>query len=256
MDWEMKVLDVARSPAAFMLLAFVVTFVVTRIVTRLIRAGRGPFRDTTVGGVHIHHQVYGIFLLLGTGALEFTFNPPSPWEQVMAAVFGIGAALTLDEFALWLRLDDVYWSVEGRRSVDALLVATIIGVLLLLGVSPVDAEDGLGAATFGLCINLLCVLVAIAKGRTVYGIIGLLLPLVAFTMALRLARPRSPWARRFYKPGSRRRARSERRFPDGRRARWDGLVDLLAGPAIVSPPRGVATADVPVAAPRSHPPIS
>ena len=249
------VLEVARSPAAFMLVAFVVTFVVTRVVTHMIRAGRGPFRDTTVGGVHIHHQVYGIFLLLGTGALQFAFNPASPWEQVLAAVFGVGAALTLDEFALWLRLDDVYWGVEGRRSVDAVLVASIIGVLLLLGVSPVDAEDGLGAATVGIGVNLLCVLVAILKGRTVYGIIGLLVPLVALTMAIRLARPRSPWARRFYGSGSRRRARSERRFPEGRRTRWDGLVDLLAGATTVSPPHRVAAPDVSVEVPRSQPPI-
>lgn len=230
MNWEVNALDVVRSPAAFMLVAFVVTFVLTRVVTHMIRADRGPFRDTTVGGVHIHHQVYGIFLLLAMGALEFAFHPAPPWEQVLAAVFGVGAALTLDEFALWLRLDDVYWGVEGRRSVDAVLVATIIGILLLLGVSPVDAEDGLGPATIGLCVNLLCVLVAILKGRTVYGILGLLVPLMAFIMAIRLARPRSPWAKRFYKPGSRRRARSEQRFPSGRRNRWDGLVDLLAGP--------------------------
>ena len=254
MNWELKALDVARSPAAFMLLAFVLTFVATRVVTHMIRAGRGPFRDTTVGGVHIHHQVYGIFLLLGTGALGFAFNPVAPWKQVLGAVFGIGAALTLDEFALWLRLDDVYWSVEGRRSVDAVLVATVIGVLLLLGVSPVDAEDGLGAATVGLCLNLLCVLVAVLKGRTVYGIIGLFLPLVALIMAIRLARPRSPWAGRFYRPGSRRRARSERRFPEGHRNRWDGLVDLLAGSTVASSPQRLPTANTATAAPKPHSP--
>ena len=243
MTWELDVVDALLSPAAFMLVAFVVTFVATRVITHMIRAGRGPFRDTTVGGVHIHHQVYGIFLLLGAGALEFAFDPSAPWQRLLAALFGVGAALTLDEFALWLRLDDVYWGVEGRRSVDAVLVATIIGILLLLGVSPVDAEDGLGVATAALCVNLMLVLVAILKGRTVYGILGLLVPLLALTMAIRLARPRSAWARRFYKPGSRRRARSLRRFPDGRRGRWDGLVDLLAGTP--TPAAGVAAPDAP-----------
>lgn len=227
---------VARSAVGFMLAAFVVTFVVTRLITRMIRAGRGPFRDTTVGGVHVHHQVYGIFLLLGTGALEFTYNPGRPWEQILSAAFGIGAALTLDEFALWLRLDDVYWGAEGRRSVDAVLLATVVGLLLLLGASPfsADTSQGMTTAAAVIVVDLLFALIAILKGRTVLGIIGLLVPLVAFVAASRLARPRSPWARRFYRAGSRRRRRSERRFPAGRRPRWEPLVDLFAGPAPAS----------------------
>ena len=139
-----RVVDL-RPAAAFMLVAFVVTFVATRLVTRLIRAGRGPFRDTSVGGVHVHHQVYGIFLLLGTGAVEFTYRPGTPWLQVLAVLFGAGAALTLDEFALWLRLDDVYWGAEGRQSVDAVLVATVVGTLLLLGANPFAADGTTGA---------------------------------------------------------------------------------------------------------------
>ena len=231
-DLDVRGEVVARSAVGFMLAAFVVTFLVTRLITRMIRAGRGPFRDTTVGGVHVHHQVYGIFLLLGTGALEFTYNPGPPWEQVLAAAFGIGAALTLDEFALWLRLDDVYWGAEGRRSVDAVLLATVVGLLLLLGASPfsADTSQGMTVAAVVIVVDLLFALIAILKGRTVLGIIGLLVPMVAIVAASRLARPRSPWARRFYRDGSRRRRRCERRFPAGRRARWEPLVDLFAGP--------------------------
>jgi hypothetical protein len=118
------------SAAVFwMLVAFVVTFAVTRVITNLIRRGRGPFRDMSVGGVHIHHQVWGIFLLLGVGTMELAYRPASPWLEVLAVLFGMGAALTLDEFALWLRLDDVYWGPEGRRSVDAVLLATLVGLL-------------------------------------------------------------------------------------------------------------------------------
>ncbi len=69
------VASVLLRPTFFMLVAFVVTFLVTRLVTHMIRTGRGPFRDNTVGGVHIHHEVYGIFLLLGAGALEFAYQP-------------------------------------------------------------------------------------------------------------------------------------------------------------------------------------
>jgi hypothetical protein len=100
--------DDGRGLAAWMVAAFLVTFLVTRFVTHVIRAGREPFRNASVGGVHVHHQVYGIFLMLVIGAAEFTYRPDAPWVQVLAVLFGSGAALTLDEFALWLHLDDVY----------------------------------------------------------------------------------------------------------------------------------------------------
>lgn len=218
---------------AWMLGAFVVTFVVTRVITRLIRAGQGPFRDMSVGGVHLHHQVFGIFLLLGAGAVEIAYRPAGPWQEVVAVLFGIGAALTLDEFALWLRLDDVYWSPEGRRSVDAVLVAVVIGVLMLMGFSPFSPDASLGELVGGIFVafNVFVVLVAILKGRTVLGVVGLLVPLCSIVAALRLARPGSFWARRFYAEGSARRARAERRFPAGRPQRWEPIVDLFAGPA-------------------------
>jgi len=218
-------------PTFFMLVAFVVTFLVTRYVTHMIRSGRGPFRDNTVGGMHIHHEVYGIFLLLSAGALEFAYRPDPPGVQVLATLFGIGAALTLDEFALWLHLDDVYWGPEGRRSVDAVLVAVIVGGLMLVETAPwdVDASDGETVVGVTLAVNLLFIVIALFKGRILLGTLGFMVPLLAFVAAMRLARPRSPWARRFYKQGSRRRKRSERRFPAGTRHWWDPLVTMFAG---------------------------
>ncbi|TCK21714.1 hypothetical protein [Pseudonocardia endophytica] len=219
-----------RVPVLWMLGAFVVTFVVTRLIVRSIRRGSSTFKDTTVGGVHVHHQVYGIFLLLGVGAAEFTYRPPSPWLEVLAALFGVGAALTLDEFALWLRLDDVYWAAEGRRSVDAVLVAAALGLMLMVGANPFDADDagpGWGVmVTIG--INVLASVIAIGKGRIVLGLVGVLLPVVSWVAALRLARPRSFWAQKFYRAGGERATRAERRFPPGSRSRWDRVVDLFA----------------------------
>jgi len=185
----------------------------------------------SVGGVHIHHQVWGIFLLLGVGTVELAYRPASPWFEVLSVLFGMGAALTLDEFALWLRLDDVYWGPEGRRSVDAVLLATLVGLLMLVGFSPFDDDTTEGELVLGITIgiNLLFVLAAILKGRIVLGVLGLFVPLVAFVATCRLARPRSPWARRFYGEGSRRLTRSRKRFPEGRRMRWDPIVDLFAG---------------------------
>ncbi len=219
-----------RELVAWMLAAFLLTFLATRAVTRAIRRGRGPFRDASVGGVHLHHEVYGIFLLLGTGTAEIAYRPGPPWTHVLAVLFGAGAALTLDEFALWLHLSDVYWTEEGRSSVDAVLIALVVGSLLLVGANPFDADRAAGevgiAAT--VTVNLAFALVAVLKGRTVLGVVGIFVPLVAVVGALRLARPTSPWARRWYGPGSGRARRAAERFPPGRRTRWDAVVDLFA----------------------------
>jgi hypothetical protein len=227
-----------RALVGWMLAAFLVTFLATRAITRAIRQGRGPFRNATPGGLHVHHQVYGIFLLLGSGTAEFTYRPAAPWADVLAVLFGIGAALTLDEFALWLHLEDVYWEREGRSSVDAVLVALIVGTLLLVGVNPFGDEAGGGAPVAALAVagNLVFALVAILKGRPVLGVIGVFVPLLALVAALRLARPTAPWARRRY--DERRMARALRRFPPGRRTRWDRLVDVFAGAP--APPRAQA----------------
>jgi hypothetical protein len=224
------VLGGRRALVACMLAAFLVTFLATRLITRAIRRGGGPFRDASVGGVHLHHEVYGIFLLLGTGTAEFTYRPGPPWMYLLAGLFGAGAALTLDEFALWLRLEDVYWTREGRSSIDAVLIALIVGGLLLVGANPFDGDEAAGELPFAMVIavNLVFALVTILKGRVVVGVIGVFLPVVSVVGAVRLARPRSPWARRRYPPGSGRWRRSHARFPTGRRTRWDALVDLFA----------------------------
>jgi hypothetical protein len=218
-----------RALVGWMLASFLVTFLATRAITRAIRTGRGPFRNAKLGGVHVHHQVYGIFLLLGAGTAEFTYRPATPWSDLLAVLFGMGAALTLDEFALWLHLEDVYWEREGRSSVDAVLVAMIVGVLLLVGVNPFGDDSGASASVtaVGVVGNLGFALVAILKGRPVLGVIGVFVPFLALVAALRLARPTSPWARSRY--DDRRMARARRRFPPGRHTRWDRLVDVFAG---------------------------
>ena len=122
--------DSGRSSLLFMLGAFIICFAVTRGITKLIRSGRGPFKNVESGGLHIHHLVPGIFLLLIAGAVEFVVVPHGMWRNATAAVFGVGAALTLDEFALWLNLKDVYWTAQGRQSVR---VAFGFGAVLSIG---------------------------------------------------------------------------------------------------------------------------
>jgi hypothetical protein len=103
---------------------FLVTFGVVRGITHLIRAGVGPFHNVTSGGLHIHHLVWGILLLLLVGYVWLLeIGVGSSWVASLSAVaFGVGAALALDEFALWLNLRDVYWEQQGRQSIDAVLI--------------------------------------------------------------------------------------------------------------------------------------
>jgi len=91
MDLEL-VLDPTgrRAAVACMVAAFLLTFLTTRLITRAIRTGRGPFRNASVGGIHVHHEVYGIFLLLITGTAEFAYGPEGSWLYVLAILFGRG----------------------------------------------------------------------------------------------------------------------------------------------------------------------
>jgi hypothetical protein len=111
---------------------FLLTFGIVRIVTLLIRMGVGPFHNvTTNGGLHIHHLVWGILILLLVGYVWLIEKAVgSSWVASMTAIaYGIGAALTLDEFALWLNLQDVYWERAGRQSVDAVIIfASLLSV--------------------------------------------------------------------------------------------------------------------------------
>ena len=134
------VLDDAKRPLFFLLVGFILTFVLARLNTRLARA-RGGSRlhmssIVTPGGLHIHHSVFGIVGMVVAGILEFALQPGSPWVEMFALAFGSGAALTLDEFALILHLEDVYWTGEGRASIDAVILGVTFITLLLTGMTP------------------------------------------------------------------------------------------------------------------------
>ena len=115
-------------------LSFLVTFAAIRTITHLIRAGIGPFQNVTMtGGLHIHHLVWGLLLLLVVGYVWLLeVGVGSSWvASLTAIIFGVGAALILDEFALILNLRDVYWERQGRESIDAVV---IFAALLSVGV--------------------------------------------------------------------------------------------------------------------------
>jgi hypothetical protein len=114
--------------------AFFTTFAAVRAITHAIRAERGPFKNITPGGRHIHHMTFGITGLLTVGylwLLEIGINEQRSASRITSIAYGSGAALTLDEFALWLNLADDYWTKQGRESIDAVV---LFGSLLSLSV--------------------------------------------------------------------------------------------------------------------------
>lgn len=232
--YETFVYEAGREPIFVALVAFLICFVFTRGYTRMARI-RG-WGSGSVGGVHLHHIVVGIVLALTSGALIIGFEPiENFYELLLCAVFGAGAAMVLDEFALVFHLDDVYWSEEGRSSIDAVIIALTVGGLVLLHVIPFDdktTDVPHVTATVFLVIHIVLVLVVLLKAKFLTALFSTFMPFVATVGAVRLAKPHSPWARLFYKPGSRRRLRAEARQRKHDR-RWGAkekrVLDVIGG---------------------------
>jgi hypothetical protein len=236
---QRNIVEPGKLPLLLALTAFVLTFLITRVVTRLIRAGKGPFGNVSAGGVHIHHVVPGVVLTVVGGFGAVASGRYGFGSGLAAVVFGIGAGLVLDEFALILHLDDVYWTEAGRQSVEVVVVtAALVGLLLAgflpFGVNDLSADElhDRGAAVLSVALNFGFSLLALSKGKGRTAIFGVIVPVVALVGAIRLARPGSPWARRFYRRRPRARARSTLRVYRHDR-RWAGpprrLQDLIGG---------------------------
>ena len=222
-----RFLDLHGQRAGFVLLAaFLVTFLFIRTSARMNRSDRFPWWPgsvTTGSGVHLHHLVWGIVLLMLTGFIEFATRPISPWNEILAGFFGVGVGLTLDEFALWIYLRDVYWAEEGRLSFDAVVVATVVGALILVGVAPF-----VGALSLVLVVDVLLGGVAIYKGKLMLGLVGIFVPLVSLVGAIRLAAPSSRWARRRYTRNAAKAQRAAERW-ERIAIRRRRITDLVAG---------------------------
>ncbi|HEY2631083.1 MAG TPA: hypothetical protein VGI26_01750 [Solirubrobacteraceae bacterium] len=228
-------LDDRGQRSGFILLgSFLASFLFIRTSARLIRNPKitwWPGSVETKGGLHLHHLVWGIVLILSSGFLNFVLKPGSPGEEILAALFGIGAGLTLDEFALWVHLEDVYWSREGRSSIDAVVVATLLGGLVVLGIAPFDLSNRsspIGSLVAVIAIDLTFSTIAILKGKPFLGLIGVFVPLMSIMGALRLAAPHSPWARWRYPPEGSRMTRSQARFKRVRNRRRR-LMNAIGG---------------------------
>ena len=208
------------------LVSFLLSWGFIRTSAHMIRAQVSwwPGNVETKGGTHIHHLVWGILLLIVAGYMGIALDPGSPWDKVVAVLFGVGMGLTLDEFALWLNLEDVYWAPQGRESIDAvvltitLLTGTLLGltfwidtfdaglVFLGIGGERLEAQESrsvlISFQLIGACLAVVC----FTKGKAFMGILGLFFPAVALIGAIRLAKPHSLWGKRRYTGAKRERA--------------------------------------------------
>jgi lysyl-tRNA synthetase class 2 len=206
--------DTGRLPLLLLLGGLIGSFLFIRFSTRMIRRGVSWWPgNVQPGGIHIHHVVFGQAMMLIGGIGAFAVRGGPVTYDVLAAVFGVGCGLVLDEFALVLHLEDVYWKEEGRQSVDAVILAVAVIGLLLTGQAPLGGYLGGRSSTpYLIAAGLLgFVVVCLFKGKVWTGLLGVMLPVLAVVGALRLARPASPWARWRYAPRPRRMARAERR---------------------------------------------
>ena len=227
--------DLSLRPMMWMFLAILVTFLITRIVTRLIRSGSGAgsgLGNVQIAGTHVHHQVFGILVIIGTGIVLVSQTPRGAALDATAAVFGLGVGLTVDEFALWLHLEDVYWTDQGRKSVDAIFCVLVITGALIGGADFVTGRVGTAAwwsSVAVIAVNLLLCVICLLKGKVVTGVTGIVISVVALAGAIRMTKPGSWWAVHRYASRPRRARRAASRYGQRHQQRWNGLRDLVAG---------------------------
>jgi hypothetical protein len=221
------------------LVGFIGAFAFIRMSTRIIRSESvswWPGNIESESGLHLHHLVFGIVTMMVAGTLGFVADGRPPLMEICALLFGIGVGLTIDEFALWVHLEDVYWAEEGRSSIDATVIAASVMMLFVLGVSPVVIDSTTPQALIGSIIGTLFLFLMVAicflKGRVLHGTIGIFIGPLAIYGACRIGKPRSTWAR--YRYGERRPAKQAKavdRFPPDRRTERfkNAFRDIVGG---------------------------
>jgi hypothetical protein len=233
-------LEENHEQAVFLVLVgFLGSFAFIRMSTRIIRSESvswWPGNVESESGVHVHHLVFGIVTMMIAGTLAFVADGRTPYTEICALGFGIGVGLTIDEFALWVHLEDVYWAKEGRSSIDATVIAAAVMLLIVLGANPLTIDSGSPAVVISSILATLFVFVMVAicflKGRILHGVVGFFVFPVAIYGASRIGKPSSSWARRRY--GARRpkkQAKAEDRFrPDRRTERFkEAFRDIVGG---------------------------
>jgi hypothetical protein len=237
--WNDQILADEKQGLFLVLVGFILSFAFIRMSTRLMRSPRVTWWPGSVvsdGGVHVHHLVFGIVTMMIAGTLGLAALGDTPYAEICAFLFGVGAGLTIDEFALWVYLDDVYWAEEGRASIDATVIAAAGMMLILLGFSPFSFDTGSIEETLGSILSAAIVfgLVAacFAKQRVLHGTVGFFIFPIALYGAVRIGKPGSPWGRRRYGEGNpAKQAKAEARFkPDRHTERFkNAFRDIVGG---------------------------
>jgi len=240
--YETHIYDGGKEALFLLFVSFLLAFAFARLYTRQARI-RG-WGSASIGGVHLHHAVPGLVVALAAGLLAFTpWGTGSPPREVLAIAFGAGAALVLDEWALIFHLEDVYWSNEGRSSVDAVIIGTVLAGILLHTASPfgIDESEYQQSRTLVfalLAVHYLYALVCFFKGKPVVGAVGLLVPFVGLFGAIRLAKPDSPWSHWRYAKRPRKLERARHRYESGWQGRLERKVaDVIGGAPSAEPSR-------------------
>ncbi|WP_048631745.1 hypothetical protein [Mycolicibacterium aurum] len=218
LHWDLSLhVPPSRQPLMWCLIAFILTFFVTRTIVRYIRSHADsdaprkwwqPRNISGGSGLHIHHVVIGVVLVMVSGVSMVTLAVDGGVPEFTAAsiLFGIGAALVLDEFALILHLEDVYWAEDGRTSVDAVFVAVAVAGLLIMGFNPLSFFDVgtwesdpsvtmRAVVVVAALLNLALAVVVLLKGKVWTGLVGMFITPLLVVGAIRLSRPHAPWAR-------------------------------------------------------------
>jgi hypothetical protein len=233
-------LEENHEQAVFLVLVgFLGSFAFIRMSTRIIRSEAvswWPGNVESESGVHVHHLVFGIVTMMIAGTLAFVADGRTPFTEICALGFGIGVGLTIDEFALWVHLEDVYWTKEGRSSIDATVIAAAAMLLIVLGANPLTIDSGSPGVVIGSILATLLVFLAVAicflKGRIMHGVVGFFVFPIAIYGACRIGKPGSSWGRRRYgEHRPQKQVKAEDRFhPDRRTERFkEAFRDIVGG---------------------------
>lgn len=235
--WNHQLVEEGRQGVFLLLVGFIGSFAFIRMSTRMIRAEVSwwPGNIESESGLHVHHLVFGIITMMVAGTFGFAAFGQSPLTEISAFFFGVGAGLTIDEFALWVYLEDVYWAQEGRSSIDATVIAAALIGLLVVGINPFEESDQ-GTTALESIVTWMLIIAFVAasflKGRRLHGITGIFFPPLAIYATCRIGKPDSAWAhRRYGDKHPRKQAKAAERFPPDRRTERfkEAFRDMVGG---------------------------
>ena len=213
-EFQREIVDSGRLASFLFFIALLGTFGFIRTSAWMIHKQVSWWPgNVSVGGTHVHHLVWGICAMMIFGYVGVVHQPDSPWREIVTVLFAIGMGLTLDEFALWVELEDVYWEKEGRKSIDAMIIAGCIAGAVLVGFSAwarlADSVASGVVAFVGAAgvLGIIVALVNVAKDKLQWALASVIIPIIGIPAAVRLAKPHSIWARVLYRDDKLERAR-------------------------------------------------